>query len=269
MARMQFLKLVRRQSFLSELTYTALNIALAIGATLLVCYTGSIGLAIVLVIISKWRVLAVRPRYWWANIRSNMVDFIVGASIVVHINTVNLSTLGDHAKLALISTLTVLYIVWLLFIKPRSKRTYVVMQSSVALFLGMSALFVTAYNWPLFAVVLLAWLIGLSTTHHVLSAYDDESQSFLLSLFAGVFFAEVAWVAYHWAIAYPLPFMGELMVPQVAIVTTLAGFLAYKAYDSFYHHAKIRLTDILLPMLLTVSVMLVLLIVFNRVGTAI
>ena len=267
--RMQFLKLVRRRSFLSELTYTALNIALAIGVALIVCYTESTGLAILLVLISKWRVLAVRPRYWWANVRSNMVDFIVGASIAVHINTVNLASLGDATKLWLIIALTVAYIVWLLFIKPRSKRSYVVAQSSIATFLGMSALFIVAYNWPLSIVVVLAWLIGSSASYHILSAYDNETQGFLLSLFVGVFFAELSWVAYHWAIAYPLPFFPALMVPQVAIITTLIGFLAYKTYDSFYHHSKIRLSDILLPLLLTVSVLLVLLVLFNRVGTAI
>lgn len=266
---MQFLKLVRRRSFLSELTYTALNIALAIGVALIVCYTESTGLAILLVLISKWRVFAVRPRYWWANVRSNMVDFIVGASIAVHINTVNLASLGDATKLWLIIALTVAYIVWLLFIKPRSKRSYVVAQSSIATFLGMSALFIVAYNWPLSIVVVLAWLIGSSASYHILSAYDNETQGFLLSLFVGVFFAELSWVAYHWAIAYPLPFFPALMVPQVAIITTLIGFLAYKTYDSFYHHSKIRLSDILLPLLLTVSVLLVLLVLFNRVGTAI
>jgi hypothetical protein len=125
------------------------------------------------------------------------------------------------------------------------------------------------YAWPLSIVVLLAWLIGSSATYHVLGAYDNESQEFILSLFAGVFFAELAWVSYHWAVAYPLPFFTVLMVPQVAIITTLVGFLAYKAYDSFYHHSKIRTADILLPLLLTVSVLVVLLAVFNRVGTAI
>jgi hypothetical protein len=81
--------------------------------------------------------------------------------------------------------------------------------------------------------------------------------------------SEVAWVAYHWTIAYSLPFVPAIDVPQIAIITTLMSFLAFKSYDSFYKHAKIRISDIILPLLFTVSVIMVLLIVFNRVGTAI
>jgi len=82
-------------------------------------------------------------------------------------------------------------------------------------------------------------------------------------------FAEIGWVAYHWAIAYALPFTTNILLPQVALIATLASFVAFKAYDSFYHHQKIRASDIILPLLFSVSIIAVLLLVFNRVGTAI
>ncbi len=266
---MEFLKLVRKRSFLSELIYTALNVALAVAILLVVWYTESIWLAIALVVLSKWRVFAVRPRYWWANLRSNTVDFIVSVSVVIHIYTVNDAPLAETTKLLLLATLVLAYIAWLLFVKPRSKRSFVVVQAGTALFLGISALFVVSYNWPVSLVVVGAWLIGYSAVRHALSAYDDETHGLFISLAMGVFVAEVAWVAYHWAIAYPLPVFTSLMVPQAALIVTLVSFLLHKAYDSFYHHAKIRTTDILLPLLFVVSVLVVLLLVFNRVGTAI
>jgi hypothetical protein len=82
---MEFLKLVRRRSFLSEAIYMILNICLAIALLIVIRYTESIPLAFLLVIMSKWRVLAVRPRYWFANLRSNMIDFIVSISVVLHL----------------------------------------------------------------------------------------------------------------------------------------------------------------------------------------
>jgi hypothetical protein len=82
---MEFLKLVRKRSFLSEAVYTVLNIALAVAVVIVIRYTGSIGFAIGLVVLSKWRVFAVRPRFWWANLRSNLVDFIVSISFVLHL----------------------------------------------------------------------------------------------------------------------------------------------------------------------------------------
>jgi len=266
---MELLKLVRKRSFLSELIYTALNVALAVAVLLVVLYTESAWFAIALVVLSKWRVFAVRPRFWWANLRSNMVDFIVSVSVVLHLTAINNAPIKESSKLLLLVIVTLAYVVWLLFIKPRSKRTFVAAQAGIATLLGMSALFAVSYNWPASAVVAFAWLISYASARHILSSYDDETYNFFIGLAWAVFVSEVAWISYHWAIAYPLPFFPSLMVPQVAIVVTLVSFLAFKSYDSFYHHSRVRTNDILLPLLLTISVLLVLLVVFNRVGTAI
>lgn len=267
---MEFLKLVGKRSFISELVYTILNIALAVAVLLAVRYTGSIGFAILIVLLSKWRIFAVRPRYWWANLRSNMVDLIVSMSIVLHMYTINTTTvLSEGTQLVLLVAVTLLYIGWLLFIKPRSKRVYICVQAATAVFLGSAALFTVTYNWPVSIVVGGMWLIGYTAARHVLSSYDDETHSLFLSLAWGLVLAEIGWVAYHWAIAYPLPILPSLMLPQVAIIVTLLSFLAFKVYNSFYHHAKIRMSDVLLPLLFTISIIIVLLVVFNRVGTAI
>jgi hypothetical protein len=266
---MEFLKLVRKRSFLSEAIYTVLNIALAIAVVVVIRYTGSVGFAIGLVILSKWRVFAVRPRYWWANLRSNLVDFIVSISFVLHMYIVNDASIADERKLLLLGVLTLFYIGWLLFVKPRSKRGFVAAQAGAAVLLGTSALFALSFNWPASVVVLGMWLIGYTAARHILSSYDAETHGLFLALVWGVMLAEIGWVAYHWTIAYSLPVVPTLHIPQVAIIATLASFLAFKAYDSFYKHAKIRITDIILPLLFTVSIIVILLIVFNRVGTAI
>jgi hypothetical protein len=266
---MEFLKLVRKRSFLSEAVYTVLNIALAIAVVTVIIYTGSVGFAIGLVVLSKWRVFAVRPRFWWANLRSNLVDFIVSISFVINMYIVNDAAIADSRKLLILGILTLLYIGWLLFIKPRSKRSYVAVQAGVAVLLGTSALFAISFNWPASIVVILMWLIGYTAARHILSSYDDETHGLFLSLAWGVVMAQIAWVAYHWTIAYNLPLVSSLHVPQVAIIATLVSFLAYKSYDSFHKNAKIRINDIILPLLFTLSVILVLLTIFNRVGTAI
>ena len=266
---MEFLKLVRRRSFLSEVVYTVLNIAFAVALVVVIWFTGSIPLALGLVLISKWRVLAVRTRYWFANIRSNLVDIIVSVSVVLHLYAINESNLSDFRQLVLMGIVTLLYIVWLLVIKPRSKRSFVAAQAGIAIFLGTSALFAISFNWPASVVVAGMWLIGYSAANHVLNTYDDETHGLFLSLAWSLVFAEIGWIAYHWTIAYSLPVVTSLLVPQVAIIVSLVGFVAHKAYDSFYHHQKIRTADIILPLLFTLSVIAVLVFVFNRVGTAI
>lgn len=266
---MEFLKLVRRRSFLSEVVYTILNIAFAVALVVVIRYTDSIALALGLVIISKWRALAVRARYWFVNIRSNLVDLIVSVSVVLHLYAIDTSTLVDSRKLALLGIVTLLYIVWLLFIKPRSKRSYIAAQAGIAILLGTAALFTLSFSWPVSVVVVGMWLIGYSTAYHLLSNYDDELHPVFLSLTWSVIFAEIGWVAYHWTIAYALPVFTSILVPQIALIALLIGFVAYKSYDSFYHHQKIRPSDILLPLLFSLSVIVILVFVFNRVGTAI
>lgn len=266
---MEFLKLVRRRSFLSEVVYTVLNIAFAVALVVVIRYTESIPLALGLVLISKWRVLAVRMRYWFVNIRSNLVDIIVSVSVVLHLYTINAANIDDFRKFVLLGIATALYIVWLLIIKPRSKRSYVAMQAGISILLGTAALFTVSFNWPASVVVMGMWLIGYSAANHVLNTYDDETHPLFISLAWSTVFAEIGWVAYHWTIAYSLPLVTSLLVPQISIIAVLLGFVAYKSYDSFYHHQKIRTSDIILPLLFTLSVITVLVFVFNRVGTAI
>lgn len=266
---MELLKTVRSRSFLSEAVYMVLNIALAIAVTLVIIYTGSPALGILLVLLSKWRVFAVRPRYWWANFQSNLVDFIVSVSIVVHMAVLVDSPLGEPYRLMVIWLLAAIHIFWLLFVKPRSTRRMVALQAAIAVLFATSALFTVSFSWPVSAVTVFMWLIGYTAARHVLNSYDNEDHRVLMALVIGLIFAEIGWVAYHWAVAYSLPIFTTIQIPQVSIILTLVSFLMYKTYDSFYHHERVRTNDILLPLLLTISVVAILLAIFNRVGTAI
>src|SRR5690606_30698704 len=136
---MEFLKAKPRRSHITEAAYAALNVALAIIILLVVLSIETIWLPLALVLLSKWRVIAVRPRFWFANIMANLVDIIVGLSFVVIIHQAS-------GVVAFQVIMTLLYIAWLLFIKPRSKRSYIVAQSLIAHFLGINALAMVAYS---------------------------------------------------------------------------------------------------------------------------
>jgi hypothetical protein len=262
---MEFLKIVRRRSFLSEVVYTVLNIALAVAVVVIIQATQSPWLAIVLVLISKWRVLAVRPRYWFVNVQANLVDFMVSLSLIIFLYTTEIGSTDDSQKLFILTVLTILYIGWLLFLKPRSKRKYIVAQAGVALFAGTAALFILSYAWPASAVVLIMWLIGYSTARHILSNYD-ETHILFLSLLWGLMLAEIGWLAYHWTVAYSPLGIQNVIFPRVALTVFCIGFVLHRAYDSFYHHQKIRGNDVILPILFTISIIIILPIVLNLLG---
>ena len=83
--------------------------------------------ALALVVLSKWRIIAVRPRFWWANIQANLVDLTVGIGVV---GLMYLPTSVFYFRVAL----AILYAIWLVVIKPMSKRWQVAMQSLIAIF---------------------------------------------------------------------------------------------------------------------------------------
>ncbi len=44
--------------------------------------TSFVQLALSLILLSKWRMFAVRPRFWAVNVRANAIDIIIGVSVL-------------------------------------------------------------------------------------------------------------------------------------------------------------------------------------------
>lgn len=252
-----FLKTVKRKTFLSEVMYYSLNVGLVIVIFVIAQTVQSLLLAIILILLSKWRVLAVRPRYWWTNIQANMVDIIVGVSVAVLMFL-------PQAPLGLQIILALFYAAWLLFIKPLSKRWHMLLQSFVALVLGVTALYSVSYEWPVAVVVACMSIIGYSVARHFLFNHDEE-QITLLSVIWGLFFAEVGWLAYFWAFGYAIPGAPAVKIPQVTIVVVLMSFVAERAYRSWEKNGHVVLGDVVMPVIFSSLLIVVILIFFNSV----
>lgn len=253
---MEFLKLHRRRSRLSDIAYILLNAGLAIVLLLVMLWVQEIWLPLAIFLISKWRVIVVRPRYWWQNILANMVDLIVGISHVIFL----------YAAVGVVwlqVLLTIGYIVWLLVVKPRTKRLYINSQAATALFVGTTALSMVAYSFDPIFFVFGMWVIGVVTARHVLVHYEVPIASFL-SLVWGLICAELGWFAYNWLFAYTLPGTGNLKLSQLALIVTLLGFVAERALSSYHQHGEIRRSDLLAPSIFAVSLILILVVFFSR-----
>lgn len=247
---MDFLKSHKRRTRLSEAVYILLNIGFAAALFVTTLLIQSPWLSLLIVLLSKWRALAVRPRFWFANLVANMVD------ITVSVSTVGL-LYAASGSLWLQIIITVLYIVWLLIVKPRSRRSYVAIQAGLAVFLGVTALSIVSYSWDSIVFVAVMWVIGYVAARHVLGSYD-EPHTTLYSLMTGFAFAELGWISFHWLIAYPLPGFGAIQLSQLALLTTLYCLVAERAYASYHAHGKVRWQDIMLPVFLTIGIMIVL-----------
>lgn len=255
---MDLVKPVRsRRSQLHELAYGALNVAMAIAVLLVTLSTQTIWLPLLVIILSKWRVLAVRPRYWWANILANLVDVIVGLGFVV------ILFMASGALWFQIA-LTAAYILWLLFIKPRSKRSFVAFQALVAIFIGVTALASVAYGVDVIVFVAGMWVIGYAAFRHVLMHYDEPLTS-VLSMIAGVFMAQLGWFSYHWLFVYMIPGT-HVRFAQVAIIAALLAFTSERVYDTYHRKGdKLRMQHIILPIVFSLTLMTVVLTLFNQI----
>ncbi len=258
---MDLLKTHKRRSRVSEAAYIFLNIGLAVALLVIVLIGQSPWLAIGVMLLSKWRALAVRPRFWFANLIANMVDIIVGVSTVVLLY-------GASGALWLQLALTVLYIVWLLFIKPRSRRSMVALQAGTAIFSGITAVSMISFGWDVAFFVLCMWVIGFVSVRHVLGSYDEPLAT-IYSLAGGALFAEYGWIGFHWMVAYGLPGFGTVQLSQMALIATLFCFTAERAYASYHRHSVVRRQDIMPAVLLTLGILVTMyvLALINGIGT--
>ena len=207
----------KSRNIMSSMVHVFLNLLLGIGAVLITVMSGSPILGLLLVLASKWRIFAVRARYFVLNLKSNLVDLIVGISVVL------LAYYAGPAFLPVDFILMIFYSVWLLFIKPLSSESATLAQSLIAVFLGMSAVTIMCANLNSIAIVIFAFLIGYAASRHVLVQSDDKDFT-LTTLVCGLIFAEIAWLCHSWGIVYTFGSTG-IRIPQLAIILTIFAFV--------------------------------------------
>jgi len=251
---MELIKSAARRTKISEVVYVLLNAAYAMFLfVLLIWFEGQPYLAYLLVVLSKWRVFAVRPRFWIANMQTNLLDTIVGLSVV--------TLLWQHmGSIAYQIAIVLLFTAWLVLLKPRSKRFWIIMQAGVTQFVAIVALFSVAHTLNVAIVTALGWLVGFVVARHLINAYSDEHEDIVLSVSWGVVIAEISWLTYYWTLAYT-----PLKIPQVAIITMLLGYMALVVYNYLYHRedSKNIWRDLSMPILFSMVGILILLLFFN------
>ena len=207
----------KSRNIMSTMVHVFLNLLLGIGSVLITVLSGSPLLGLILVIASKWRVFAVRARYLWTNIKANLVDLIVGISIVL------LTYYAGAAFLPVDFLLMAFYCLWLIAIKPLSSEVATLAQSLIAVFFGISASTIMTANLDPIVLVFLAFLIGYAASRHILIQSNDKDFS-LTTLVCGLVFAEIAWLCYSWSIIYTFGDTG-IRIPQLAIILTIFAFV--------------------------------------------
>lgn len=207
----------------SHLIHLGLNITLPILAYILV-RVGFVPIAILLVLLAKWRIFAVRPRYWLVNVVSNGIDILVGISFVLLMS----STSTDWWQLFWMA----LYMGWLVWLKPRSDVLSVSAQAMVGQLLGLTVLYLKFGDASLAVLVFGTWVVTYLSARHFLTSFEEIRTSLLAHVWA-YFSASLAFILGHWLLFYG-------SVPQLLILLTTIG---YGLAALYYLDATERLTN--------------------------
>jgi hypothetical protein len=199
--------------------------------------------AVAVIILSKWRMFSVRPRYWVANVRANLVDIVVGVSVVVF--------MAHSTRVQWLLVWAALYSMWLLFIKPRSDNASIGLQAFISQGLGLTALFNNYSATPQVLIVFTTWLICFGAARHFLATSEDETNRPLAHLWA-VFASEMGLILGHWNIVY-----GGFL-PQVVLIISTIGYTLGVGY---YIHRTRGINSGLRKQLMAITVVVLLMVV--------
>lgn len=191
----------------SHLFYLALNALLPILAYILV-RIDFVAIAIFLIFLSKWRMFAVRPRYWLANLISNGVDIMVAISLVVFMAS---STVVWWQLFW-----TVVYGAWLIWLKPRYDVLSVSAQAMIGQLLGLSLLYIKFGDASITALVAGTWLVTYLAARHYLTSFEEVHGPLLAHVWA-YFSACLAFILGHWLLFYGT-------VAQIIVILTTIGY---------------------------------------------
>ncbi len=216
----------------SHVIHIGLNAALPIVAYILV-RTDFVSIAILLVLLSKWRMFAVQTRYWVANLIANGVDIMVGVSLILFMA----STASGWWQFFWV----ILYGAWLIWLKPRSDVLSVSAQAMVGQLLGLAVLYLKFGDASLLGLVAGTWLVAYVSARHFLTSFEEAHTALLAHVWA-YFAASLAFVLGHWLLFYG-------SIAQIIVLLTNIG---YGLAALYYLEAKGRLNPNLQRQLLAI-----------------
>lgn len=206
----------------SGIAHVGLNILLPLVVFVLV-RINFVQLALAVILLSKWRMFAVRPRFWAANIRANAVDIIVSISLLLFM---------VHSGSQLMQFIwAAIYGVWLVGVKPASNAFMVSIQAVAGLVCGLMALFLAWGGGPLYGLVLLTGLICYLSARHFFDSFD-EPYAKLLAYIWGYFGAAIVWLLGHWLLFY-----GPISQPVLLLLAIGFGLASIYYLD---HHGRLN-----------------------------
>jgi hypothetical protein len=220
-------------------------------AAMAMIYSGFTLGAVLLVLISKWRIFAVRPRYWLANIRANSVDIFVNFSILSYLHVYGG---GEVKQLQLFGLCGILYGIWLTVIKPRTSDIGVIIQGYTSQILALSAIYTHIKDADTVVYMIMTWLVSYVSVRHICAVLTIDQDKVVGHVWA-LFSAIMSMILSRWLIVY-----GGI-VPQITIVL---GVISYGFLHALYVMSKgVLVQKMKLQLTATIGLLLLLVVVLS------
>ncbi len=248
----------KSRNALSTALHIAMNILLGVGSIFVTIVSGSWIIGFILVLLSKWRMFAVRPHYLWLNIKSNLVDLIVGFSFVLLAFFSGTSLLPVHYILA------AGYVLWLVVIKPKTSETWNLIQALFAIFIGSTAASILSASIDPILLVGLEFIVGYGSARHVLAQNNNMNDNGYPALIFGVIFSEIALLCHSWLIVYAFVDLG-IIISQLALILTVFSFMTERLFRSVEQRdGEFKLKDVAIPLTFSIICLAVIIIGFSE-----
>lgn len=211
-----------------------------------------VSIAILLVLVSKWRIVAVRPRYWMANTIANGIDTLVGITLVIFMSNTSVTWWQLFWMVA--------YIGWLTWLKARSDVLSVSAQAMVGQLLGLAVLYLKFGDASMVGLVAGTWAVTYLAARHFLTSFEEPHTALLAHAWA-FFSACLAFVLGHWLLYYGI-------IAQIIVLLTVIG---YSLAALYYLDATERLTSSLQRQMLGImsAILLIVIVLSDWTGSTV
>lgn len=200
--------------------------------------------ALAIILLSKWRIFAVRPRHWLAHIRTNAVDIIFSLSI--------LAFMASTTALVWQLVWLALFEAWVLYIKPGSSALFVSIQALLAQLVGIIALFIAFEDARLSVYIIATALLSYFCARHFFGSFDEKNSS-AYSWSWALFGASLMWVLGHWLLYY-----GQVAQPAVILAVLGYGFAGLYYLSETDKLSKLVQRQLVFVMITVVGMILIL-----------
>jgi hypothetical protein len=227
-------KLKKTNDVVGVILHTVLSLMLPALIYILIQNFSLYSVAILLVVLSKWRVFMVKPRFWLDNIKANGVDFIFGFSVVAIMYLIGkggiLDSLAVSSKVMYLRLIgALIYALWLIVIKHFSSKIGIAVQSYFAVISGLIAAFWYLAFTSQIVVGIAVILIVSAASYHIRLSYQDSNEGNKLSLMWLLVVSYCLTFLFNYMSSYSVA--GSFILTSSGLILT-SGFIGFET--SYY-----------------------------------